>query len=64
MRILRTSSLDEPMTMNMLKTEMALSGPESPCAMYPSIEGLSESANLPMMGIVHVAPGRWAFLTR
>lgn len=52
------------MTMNMLKTEMALSGPESPCAMYPSIEGLSESANLPMMGIVHVAPGRWAFLTR
>jgi hypothetical protein len=46
----------------MLKTLIALKAPESHCFLYPSIVGFMESANLPMIGIVHLSPGKWRFL--
>ncbi len=48
----------------MLKTLRALRAPEFHCFMYPSIVGFIESANLPMMGIVQLSPGRCLFLYR
>ena len=45
----------------MLKTLATLRGPEFQPSWYFSREGWSESANLPMMGIVHLGPGRCAF---
>jgi hypothetical protein len=49
---------------HMLKTLRALRAPESHCFLYPSIVGFIESANLPMMGIVQLSPGRCFFLYR
>jgi len=48
----------------MLKTLRALSAPAFHCFMYPSIVGFIESANLPMMGMVQLSPGRCFFLYR
>ena len=48
----------------MLKTLRALRAPESHCFLYPSMVGFNESANLPMMGIVQLSPGRCFFLYR
>jgi hypothetical protein len=48
----------------MLKTLRALRAPEFHCFIYPSIVGFIESANLPMMGIVQLSPGRLLFLYR
>src|ERR1700733_3384871 len=45
-----------------LNTLMALRAPESHCFLYPSMEGETESANLPMIGMVHLSPGKWPFL--
>lgn len=49
---------------DMLKTLRALRAPEFHCFIYPSIVGFTESANLPMMGIVQLSPGRFFFLYR
>jgi len=49
---------------DMLKTLRALRAPEFHCFIYPSIVGFIESANLPMMGIVQLSPGRFFFLYR
>ena len=45
-----------------LNTLTALKAPDAHCFLYLSSVGCSESANFPMMGIVHVDPGRCAFL--
>ena len=44
-------------TTHMWNTESAESGKRH-CFMYPSIVGFNESANLPIIGIVHLSPGR------
>jgi hypothetical protein len=46
----------------MLKTLVTLNSPLAHCRLYPSNLGSIESLNLPMRGMVHLAPGRWAFL--
>jgi hypothetical protein len=46
----------------MLNTLRALRAPESHCFLYPCIVGCKESANFPMIGIVHESPGRCLFL--
>ena len=46
----------------MLNTLTALRAPEFHCRMYPSKVGFSESANLPMTGMVQASPGRCRFL--
>lgn len=49
---------------HMLKTETTDKGPMFHCFLYCFNVGLSESANLPITGMVHDAPGRWAFFVR
>ena len=46
---------------HMLNTLATLRGPEFQPAWYFSREGCSESANLPITGMVHLGPGRPAF---
>lgn len=45
-----------------LNTLTALKAPDAHCFLYLSSDGCNESANFPMIGIVHVAPGKCAFL--
>ncbi len=48
----------EEVETHMLNTLIALKAPEAHCLWYPSMVGFTESANLPMRGIVHLDPGR------
>lgn len=54
-------ALDRGLLAHMLKTEIALNAPAFHCFLYPSKVGFRLSANLPIIGIVHLSPGKWAF---
>jgi hypothetical protein len=49
---------------HILNTLKAVNSPLAHCFLYPSSVGFTESANLPMTGIVHRDPGRLPFLAR